>query len=66
MIKLKKLYKLLLPLTIRDIEERYAGSSIGVFWTFSQAPRAMVSTGRNLGILRPLPYIAGCQKNSLQ
>jgi len=34
--KLRKLYKLLPPLVARDIKERYAGSSIGVFWTFFQ------------------------------
>ncbi|MCG2720928.1 MAG: ABC transporter permease [Thermodesulfovibrionales bacterium] len=34
--KIKKLYKLLPPLVVRDIKEKYAGSSIGVFWTFIQ------------------------------
>jgi lipopolysaccharide transport system permease protein len=34
--KLKKLYMLLPPLVVRDIKEKYAGSSIGVFWTFIQ------------------------------
>lgn len=32
----KKLYKLLPPLLSRDIRERYAGSALGVFWTFLQ------------------------------
>jgi len=36
MTKLMKLYKLLPPLLMRDIKERYAGSAIGVFWTFMQ------------------------------
>lgn len=36
MLKLKKLYRLLPPLLLRDIKERYAGSIIGVFWTFIQ------------------------------
>jgi ABC-type polysaccharide/polyol phosphate export permease len=34
--QIKKLYNLLPPLLLRDIKERYAGSSIGVFWTFLQ------------------------------
>lgn len=34
--KLKKLFRLLPPLLLRDIKERYAGSVIGVFWTFLQ------------------------------
>lgn len=34
--KIKKLYKLLPPLLSRDIKERYAGSTIGIFWTFLQ------------------------------
>jgi ABC-type polysaccharide/polyol phosphate export permease len=34
--RLKKLYKLLPPLLLRDIKERYAGSALGVFWTFLQ------------------------------
>lgn len=34
--KIKKLYKLLPPLLVRDIKERYAGSLIGVFWTILQ------------------------------
>jgi ABC-type polysaccharide/polyol phosphate export permease len=34
--KIKKLYKLLPPLLLRDIKERYAGSAIGIFWTFLQ------------------------------
>lgn len=34
--RIKKLYKLLPPLLLRDIKERYAGSVIGVFWTFLQ------------------------------
>lgn len=34
--KLKKLYKLLPPLILRDIHERYAGSVIGILWTFLQ------------------------------
>lgn len=34
--KLKKLYKLLPPLILRDIQERYAGSVFGIFWTFLQ------------------------------
>lgn len=34
--KIKKLYKLLPPLLLRDIKERYAGSTIGVFWAFLQ------------------------------
>jgi ABC-type polysaccharide/polyol phosphate export permease len=34
--RLKKLCKLLPPLLLRDIRERYAGSSLGVFWTFLQ------------------------------
>lgn len=34
--RIKKLYKLLPPLLLRDIKERYAGSAIGVFWTFLQ------------------------------
>ena len=32
--RIKKLYKLLPPLLLRDIRERYAGSTMGVFWTF--------------------------------
>lgn len=36
MNRLKKMYKLLPPLLVRDIKERYAGSAIGVFWTFMQ------------------------------
>ena len=34
--KLKKLFWLVPPLFIRDIKERYAGSVLGVFWTFLQ------------------------------
>jgi ABC-type polysaccharide/polyol phosphate export permease len=34
--RIKKLYKLLPPLLSRDIKERYAGSALGVFWTFLQ------------------------------
>jgi ABC-type polysaccharide/polyol phosphate export permease len=34
--RIKKLYKLLPPLLVRDIKERYAGSALGVFWTFLQ------------------------------
>jgi ABC-type polysaccharide/polyol phosphate export permease len=34
--KFKKLLKLLPPLITRDIKERYAGSAMGVFWTFLQ------------------------------
>ena len=34
--RLKKLYKLLPPLLSRDIKERYAGSALGIFWTFLQ------------------------------
>jgi ABC-type polysaccharide/polyol phosphate export permease len=34
--RIKKLYKLLPPLLFRDIKERYAGSVLGVFWTFLQ------------------------------
>jgi ABC-type polysaccharide/polyol phosphate export permease len=34
--KFKKLFKLLPPLLLRDIKERYAGSTIGVFWAFLQ------------------------------
>jgi len=34
--QIKKLYKLLPPLLLRDIKERYAGSTIGIFWTFLQ------------------------------
>lgn len=34
--RIKKLYKLLPPLLMRDIKERYAGSVMGVFWTFLQ------------------------------
>lgn len=30
------MYKLLPPLLVRDIKERYAGSAIGIFWTFMQ------------------------------
>jgi len=36
MTRLKKVYKLLPPLLMRDIKERYAGSVMGVFWTFMQ------------------------------
>lgn len=36
MIRFNKLYRLLPPLLIRDIKERYAGSVIGIFWTFLQ------------------------------
>jgi len=35
-IKFKKLYRLLPPLLARDIKERYAGSSLGMLWTFLQ------------------------------
>jgi ABC-type polysaccharide/polyol phosphate export permease len=34
--RIKKLYKLLPPLLSRDIKERYAGSVLGIFWTFLQ------------------------------
>lgn len=34
--RIKKLYKLLPPLLSRDIRERYAGSALGIFWTFLQ------------------------------
>jgi len=34
--RIKKLFKLLPPLLLRDIKERYAGSTLGVFWTFLQ------------------------------
>jgi ABC-type polysaccharide/polyol phosphate export permease len=34
--KVKKLIRLLPPLLVRDIKERYAGSVLGVFWTFLQ------------------------------
>lgn len=34
--RLRKTYRLLPPLLLRDIKERYAGSTIGVFWTFIQ------------------------------
>jgi ABC-type polysaccharide/polyol phosphate export permease len=34
--QIKKLYKLLPPLLLRDIKERYAGSTIGIFWAFLQ------------------------------
>ncbi len=34
--RIKKLYKLLPPLLSRDIKERYAGSALGIFWTFLQ------------------------------
>jgi ABC-type polysaccharide/polyol phosphate export permease len=34
--KLRKLYKLLPPLLVRDIKERYAGSLLGIFWTILQ------------------------------
>ena len=34
--RLKKLLRLLPPLLLRDIRERYAGSIMGVFWTFLQ------------------------------
>lgn len=34
--KIKKLYKLLPPLLLRDIKEQYAGSAIGIFWAFLQ------------------------------
>lgn len=34
--KFKKLFKLLPPLLLRDIKERYAGSAIGIFWAFLQ------------------------------
>jgi lipopolysaccharide transport system permease protein len=36
MRKIRKLFKLLPPLLLRDIKERYAGSVFGVFWTFFQ------------------------------
>ncbi len=35
-VRLKKTYRLLPPLLARDIKERYAGSVLGVFWTFIQ------------------------------
>lgn len=34
--KSKKLFRLLPPLLLRDITERYAGSVLGIFWTFLQ------------------------------
>jgi ABC-type polysaccharide/polyol phosphate export permease len=34
--RIKKLFKLLPPLLLRDIKEKYAGSTLGVFWTFLQ------------------------------
>ncbi|MGO9614110.1 MAG: ABC transporter permease [Dissulfurispiraceae bacterium] len=34
--RLRKLYKLLPPLLLRDVKERYAGSIIGIFWTLLQ------------------------------
>lgn len=34
--RIKKLYKLLPPLLLRDIKEKYAGSVIGIFWTLLQ------------------------------
>jgi ABC-type polysaccharide/polyol phosphate export permease len=34
--RIKKLCKLLPPLLSRDIKERYAGSALGIFWTFLQ------------------------------
>jgi homopolymeric O-antigen transport system permease protein len=34
--KIKKTYKLLPPLLVRDIKEKYAGSLFGVFWTVLQ------------------------------
>ena len=34
--RIKKLYRLLPPLLLRDIRERYAGSTLGIFWTFLQ------------------------------
>ncbi len=34
--KFKKLFRLLPPLLSRDITERYAGSVMGIFWTFLQ------------------------------
>lgn len=33
---LRKLYKLLPPLILRDIQERYAGSTLGISWAFLQ------------------------------
>jgi ABC-type polysaccharide/polyol phosphate export permease len=34
--RIKRVYKLLPPLLMRDIKERYAGSVMGIFWTFIQ------------------------------
>jgi ABC-type polysaccharide/polyol phosphate export permease len=34
--KIKKMFKLLPPLVARDIKERYAGSTIGIFWTVGE------------------------------
>jgi len=34
--QIKKVYKLLPPLLLRDVKERYAGSIIGISWTFLQ------------------------------
>lgn len=34
--KIRKIYKLLPPLLLRDIKEKYAGSLLGVFWTVLQ------------------------------
>ncbi len=36
MIRIKKTYRLLPPLLIRDIKERYAGSAMGILWAFLQ------------------------------
>ncbi|MCI0469658.1 MAG: ABC transporter permease [Nitrospirae bacterium] len=40
--RIKKAYRLLPPLIVRDIRERYAGSAIGVFWTFIQPVLTML------------------------
>jgi len=34
--KIRKTYKLLPPLLVRDIKEKYAGSLLGIFWTVLQ------------------------------
>jgi len=41
-ITFKKLYRLLPPLLARDIKERYAGSVMGLFWTFIQPVLVML------------------------
>lgn len=34
--RLEKLYKILPPILLRDLKERYAGSVLGIFWAFLQ------------------------------